>query len=290
MKRIAWGNLVLSRRQFTEKTSFDRKRKRLSKFRHLYLVLTTLGICMPIPVFAQTRSDESDSKASVVRVPFVGCPSDGQVGPKPAPKAASMVVRLKSLEAKMLAYYEAEVAGGVLAPRGWHGFGSYGTSGSSLTVTPHALKTLADVFAGEKGPAIAVHDISGEMSGRFAVAQVLARIFPTQIKLAESVIKEGTRPESDFPSGPYPKDKLTYRSDRVVEFRTPPHSEGLGTQFGFTPNDEPVNGVAIILLGESPDDTPSLELLLVRLKQENELLASVIIQQFERNGVAPEKD
>jgi hypothetical protein len=60
------------------------------------------------------------------------------------------------------------------------------------------LKTLDDVFAGEKGPAIVVRDISGELSGRFEVAQVIARIFPTHIKLAESVIKEGTRPESDF--------------------------------------------------------------------------------------------
>jgi hypothetical protein len=190
MKRIGWEILVLSRRQFTEKTSFDRKRKRLSNFRHLYLVLTALGICMPIPIFAQTRSDESDSKASVVRVPFVGCPSDGQVGPEPAPTAASVVVRLKSVEAKMLTYYEAEVAGGVLAPRGWHGFGSYGTSGSTLTVTPHALKTPDDVFAEEKGPAIVAHYISGEMSGRFSVAQVIARIFPKRIKFTESVIKE----------------------------------------------------------------------------------------------------
>jgi hypothetical protein len=289
MKRIAWEILVLSPRQFAEKTSSDRKKQMPLKFGHLYLLLTALGICMPISLFAQTRSDESDSKSSVFRAPFVGCPSDGQVGPKPAPTAARVVVRLKSVEAKMLAYYEAEVAGGVLAPRGWHGFGSYGTSGSSLTVTPHTLKTLDDVFAGEKGPAILVRDISGEMSGRFAVAQVIARIFPTQIKLAESVIKEGTRPESDFPSGPYPNDKLTYRSDRVVEFRTPPHSEGLGTQFGLTPNDQPINGVAI-LFGESPDGPPSLALLFVRLKPEEEFLAPVIIQQFERSGAEPEPD
>jgi hypothetical protein len=79
-----------------------------------------------------------------------------------------------------------------------------------------------------------VAEISGEMSGRFSVAQVIARIFPKQIEFTERVIKEGTEPASDFPFGPYPKDKLTYRSDRVVEFRTPPHSEGLGTQLGFT--------------------------------------------------------
>jgi hypothetical protein len=83
---------------------------------------------------------------------------------------------------------------------------------------------------------------------------------------------------------------LTHRSDRVVEFHTPPHSEGLGTQFGFTPNDEPVNGMAITLLGEDEDYAPSLELLCVRLKPEEEFLASVIIQQFERTGAEPERD
>ena len=245
---------------------------------------------MPISSFAQTRSDELNPKTSIVRVPFVGCRSDGQIGPRPAPKGVNVVVRLEPLESKMLAYYKSETPGGVPAPRGWHGFGGYGTGGSSLTVAPHALKTFADLSAGEKGPAIMVDEISGEMSGRFSVAQVIARIFPTQIKFTESVIKEGLRPESDFPFGPYPKDKLTYRSDRVVEFRTPPHSEGLGTQFWFTQNDEPVNGVAIIMLGESPDDPPSLKLLFVRLKPENEFLASAIIQQFERNDAAPETD
>ena len=87
------------------------------------------------------------------------------------------------------------------------------------------------------------------------------------------------------------KDKLTYRSDLVVEFQTPPHSEGLGTQYGLTPNDEPINGVAIILEGESPGEPPSLELLTVRLMPDKDYLTSQIIQQFERDcGVSPPKN
>jgi hypothetical protein len=156
MNRIFWEILVLSSHQFTEKPSCDRKRKMLSKFRHLYLVLTALGICTPISLFAQTRSGESNPKAPIVRVPFVGCPSDGQLGPKPAPRDGDVAVRLKTVEAKMLAYFKSEVCGGVLAPRGWHGFGGDGTSGSSLKVAPHALETFEDLHAEEKGPAIMV--------------------------------------------------------------------------------------------------------------------------------------
>lgn len=48
--------------------------------------------------------------------------------------------------------------------------------------------------------------------------------------------------------------------------------------------------MAITLLGEDEDYAPSLELLCVRLKPEEEFLASVIIQQFERTGAEPERD
>jgi hypothetical protein len=139
MNRIFSEILVLSSHQFTDKPSCDWERKLFSRFRHLRLVLTALVICLPISLFGQT-SGELNEKATIVRVPFVGCRSDGQVGPRPAPKGANKIVRLDAVKSKRLAYYKSETPGGVLAPRDWHGFGTYGSSGSSLIVSPHPIK------------------------------------------------------------------------------------------------------------------------------------------------------
>ena len=52
--------------------------------------------------------------------------------------------------------------------------------------------------------------------------------------------------------GPYSSDELVYKSDRVVEYRTPPRLEGLGTITSrLKPSDRPIGGVAT-LLGELP--------------------------------------
>src|ERR1700686_2729719 len=124
----------------------------------------------------------------VVRVPFVGCKSDGQVGPQPAPRGTTKAVWLDTAASRMLAYYKSDSSAGVLAPRGWHGFGGYGTSGSNLTVVPRPMNSFDDLGRDITGPGIQVHSISGEMSGRFSVAKVIARVFPTQRAFTESVI------------------------------------------------------------------------------------------------------
>jgi hypothetical protein len=197
----------------------------------------------------------------------------------PAPKGADKAVRMDAVASQRVAYYQSEDSVGVLAPRDWHGFGTYGSSGLSLTVTPRAIKS-ADLRGEIAGPVIQVSMINGDSGGRFTVARVIARVFPTQRGFVESVIKERHVPAGDFPFGPYPKDKLTYRNKLVVEFQTSPHSEGLGTVAGFKPNDEPIKGVAIINL---EDEIPSLEILTVRFMPDNADLTSQIIQQFEQD-------
>ncbi len=69
-------------------------------------------------------------------VPFIGCRSDGQAGPLAAPKGKNAVVDVSGKEARELAFYTAGLDLGVLAPRGWHCFGVYGSSGEALYVTP----------------------------------------------------------------------------------------------------------------------------------------------------------
>jgi len=250
----------------------------------LIALLAPPAIWLPSPLLAQTQPQESNQKTALVSVPFVGCKSNGQGGPVAAPQGALQTVKIDASAAQKLAYYKAENSSGVLAPRGWYCFGTYGSSGSSLFVTPQAIKSddlLSMNWAGIDGPGIQVQEISGDTSGRFQVASVIARVFPAHKAFAEGVIKEGVEPASSFPFGPYPQDRLTYRSDQFVEFQTPAHSEGLGTISRLVQNDEPIDGVAI-LRGETPD----LFLLSVRLPAELSDLTSQIIQQVERDSAA----
>ncbi len=93
------------------------------------------------------------------------------------------------------------------------------------------------------------------------------------------VIHEPGQAASEFPFGPYPKDKLTYKGDDMVEYETPAHAEGLGTQSRLRPNTSPIRGVAM-LVGQDPD----LLLLSVRLPGGDAGLAQGITRQLERDA------
>jgi hypothetical protein len=124
--------------------------------------------------------------------------------------------------------------------------------------------------------------MTGGTSGRFEVARFIARLFPAQKAFVQSVINEGLEPASNFPFGPYPKDKLTIRSDKVVEYQTPPNSEGLGTMLGLPKNDNPIDGVVILFSG----DGFNVLHLAVRLPSDMHELTSHIVKQWEQNSQA----
>ncbi len=245
------------------------------------LICFVAAIFLPVVLFAQMSSQRT---IPGVRVPFVGCASDGQVGPLDAPQGSNKIVRIDPRAAGQLAYYQAEHSPGVLAPRGWQCFGTYGSAGATLYVSPEPY-TSADVFSdkwkGFSGPAIEVSVMSGGTSGRFGVAKVAARVFPMHKAFVKGVIAEGLEPASDFPFGPYPKDKLTYHGDSIVEYQTPPHAEGLGTTGSLRANDFSISGVEM-LQGVDTDLTG----LAVRLPPALDGLAPLIIQQFERDNPA----
>jgi hypothetical protein len=94
------------------------------------------------------------------------------------------------------------------------------------------------------------------------------------------VLAEGIESASDFPFGPYPNDKLTYKNKETVEYETPAHRDGLGTQSRLQKNGDPIRGVAILV-------GPDTDLLSVamRLPGERNDLTSIIIQQVEREAV-----
>lgn len=252
----------------------------MSEPTHLCKLFLAVTLCLPSALFAQTNQPAPPIKESSVTVPFIGCKSDGQLGPQAAPNGKSKSISITPQLASQLAFYEAENGPGVLAPRGWNCFGVYGSNGSSLYVTPQQINSqivFADTWSGFAGPAIQLSVSIGDTSGRFEVAQIIARVFPAHKSFVQSVIAEGLEPASTFPFGPYPTDKLTYKNKEVVEYVTPANQEGLGTRSHLIKNADPIDGVAI-LSGEELN----LVQLAVRLPPALSNLLPAIIHQVEQ--------
>jgi hypothetical protein len=210
-------------------------------------------------------------------VPFVGCPSDGQQGPVAAPKGQPKAVSIDPAAAKGLAWYQARYSAGALAPRGWKCFSFYGSSGVTLTIAPSGK--LDDTSQPIVGPAVTLADDSGGTSGRFEVAKVAARVFAGPEKaFVASVIAEGIEPKANFPAGPYPADKLTYKTPTLVAFATPAGKDGLGAAAGLGASPLPVVGLAKLV---GPADGPDLYLLAVRLPAAQADLAAAIVAAAE---------
>ena len=89
--------------------------------------------------------------AQAASVPYVGCKSDGQVGPLEVPKGAPKQVQVTKEVAAKLAYYKAGFGGGVLAPRWWHCFGVYGSGGSALFVSGQPIDCTKWFSSADKG-------------------------------------------------------------------------------------------------------------------------------------------
>jgi hypothetical protein len=236
---------------------------------------------------AQSKSFAASHQEQVIPVPFVGCKSDGQVGPLEAPHGKSKMVAITAEASKKLAYYQAEHGVGVLAPRGWYCFGTYGSAGSTLYVAPQpfgAAELFSDKWNGFAGPAIELNSEIGDTSGRFEVARTIARVFPAHKAFVRDVIAEGIEPASSFSFGPYPHDRLLYRNKETVEYQTPAEEDGLGTESYLQKNASAIKGAAI-LLGEKLD----LLFLAARLPQDMDDLMPVIVLQVESDSKHPDQ-
>jgi hypothetical protein len=253
-------------------------RWKFTPFALLVLAMTRMQAMSP----AQTTHGVNTQEVSSV-VLFVGCKSDGQVGPREAPKGESKVLPIAVESAQRLAYYKMEDGPGVLAPRGWYCFGTYGSNGSNLYVSPQPMDAenlFSTSWKGFTGPVIQISVESGDTSGRFSAARMIARVFPAHRAFVRKVIAEGIEPVSDFPFGPYPNDKLIYKNKETVEYETPAHRDGLGTQSRLQKNGDPIRGVAILF-------GPDTDLLFVAMRLPSEMndLNSIIVEQVEREAV-----
>jgi hypothetical protein len=245
--------------------------------RRLRLPPLLLALVLGLVSSAAVAAPPEDAGGPTRPVPFVGCASDGQTGPLAAPKPPPDPPTAPSAVADSLAFYVSEYSPGVLAPRGWSCFGLYGSNGDILIVTPEAHgQDLFKTGSALSGPAIQLSNSSGETSGRFEVAKIAARLFPNRRSFVQSVIAEGLRPASDFPTGPFPADQLTRVSANLVEFETPAHADGMGTASRLVKDAEPIAGFAQMT---KDDDLTVLE---VRLPPNLRALAPVIIRRAEQ--------
>lgn len=254
----------------------------MHKPNRLNRLVLIVALFAPSTLPAQTKKP-----AATANVPFVGCKSDGQQGPQDAPAGTAKAVHLAPELAQQLAYYQAGEGPGVLAPRGWNCFSTYGSNGSTLYVVPGQIDSkfvFLDNWKGFDGPAIQLSLSVGDTSGRFEVAEVIARVFPAYRSFVRHVIAEGIEPANSFPFGPYPNDKLTYRSNKIVEYQTPANADGLGTNSMLLKDASPILGVAI-LAGADTD----LFHLTSRLPPNLANAAPAIIHQVERDTAQSER-
>ena len=215
-------------------------------------------------------------------LPFVGCKSDGQAGPIDPPTETNKAMQIPAIAAQRLAYYKAAKGFGVLAPRGWYCFGTYGSSGASLFVSPDPIDRAAlfsTDWTGFMGPAIQLTLSDGGTSGRFEVARVIARVFPAHRAFADQVATERAADASTILFGRWPTDELTWKSGEIVEYETPANTAGLGTDSRLKEGSEPIDGVAILTGPEI-----GLLHLSARLPEDLRDLTPAIIEQVEREA------
>jgi len=226
----------------------------------------------------------ANSVGNGVSVPFVGCPSFGQGQVLEAPTGTSEPVAVGPQDGKALAYYKSANGITVLAPRGWYCQGASGSGGAALFLSPRPIVHSSSGWEGLGGAAIEVNDINGENSGRYEIAELVARVFPEYQSFARRVWDL----DSPLPSGPYAKDALTYRSKTVVDYTTPAQTEGLGNFHSWLgKNDLPIAGAAILLMEPTHHlgDAPHLVLLSVRFPPNLSRLAPTIVRYVERQVV-----
>jgi hypothetical protein len=164
-------------------------------------------------------------------------------------------VPITSKAAQALAYFATVPGSGVLAPRDWYCLGIYGSGGGALLVSPQPIdsaKIFSRDWSGFSGPAIEISHTFGDTSGRFQVAEIIARVFPAYKAFVKGVMVMFGMPTNSFAFGPFPKDVLSYKSNRLVEYKTPAQTDGLGTHLWIKKNSSPIEGMAM-LVGQTPD-------------------------------------
>ena len=135
-----------------------------------------LAMCVGAPLFAQQPGEAKSEE--MTSVPFIGCVSFGQGERSEAPAGTTMSMPINPADAAALAYYKSADGTGVLGPRGWFCQGTSGSGGYALFLSPAPIRWVTTGWQGLAGPAIEVNHINSENSGRYEIAEIMARVFP----------------------------------------------------------------------------------------------------------------
>jgi hypothetical protein len=238
-----------------------------------------IGFVLALSWNAQLGLAQAQSNAvrpNTSQILFVGCESDGQAGPVPAP--ANPRQPLVSLPPAGFAYFAAEGGPGVLAPSSWRCFRMYGSSGDSLVVRPSDAPLGWGQFTSD-GPQIEITRTIASGSGGPVVAELIYRVFPELNKNADEVVNAfGLKLEK----GPFKQDSLTYLSKSAVQYRTPGGQKGLGNLSPNPVSALPTDGIAAIT---SPGHNAIL--LSVRLPPELQRFSAAVIEQVKFEYLRP---
>jgi hypothetical protein len=205
------------------------------------------------------------ARAQVKRdtIPFVGCPADGQTGYIAPPQGSPKLVVLHGVPPHAVAYYEGEPGPGVFAPRGWHCQVAYGSSGTTVVVTPDSIDLMQYPAPRVRGPAVELALRLAGTSGRFSVARYASRLFPAVVpEFIARVKREGLVSDSEFTAREYARDSVWSLDKLMAEFITPAGATGLGTAGYLDPSADPVHGVAVI---EPTPEEPDITIFRIRL-------------------------
>lgn len=179
-----------------------------------------------------------------MRVPSVGCPADGQVGPLAPPSVSAQVIHPTTALPGPVAYYKGAQGVGVFAPAGWHCFVVYGSDAATTMVTQKPIPSSLSNLSPLNAPAITLSILYGGTGGRFDVASYGFMLFPDLSRdFVKQVEAENFVSKKDIERPKYPDDKLKYLNESLVEFMTPANKKGLGTQSYINMGDTPVSGL-----------------------------------------------
>lgn len=218
------------------------------------------------------------ANAEEVKVPFVGCPADGQAGALAPPIGNSRTVQIDGSLPVPLAYYKGAQGSGVFAPAGWHCRVWYGSSGAFLIVTPEPIKPPYFPPPSYAAPVVEISTVIGGTSGRFEAARFSEMLFPT---LTKKFVEDVGREEAMLGEKPKHKkkrhtDSLKYLSPRIIQFLTPANEIGLGTEGHIRPTDRRIQG--IVVLQESEGDPPDVSILRASLGEGDQAFAPLILK------------
>jgi hypothetical protein len=241
--------------------------RRLGALLRLALGVVVILACFPAGLAATPEIQQ--------RVPTVGCPSNDQMG-RGLQTAELMPAPIEQNLAEQLEYYQGDDSPGVFAPKGWSCRAWNGSTGSVLLVTPKRLAPPFFPLPRISGPAVMIETSDGTGPGRIHVAIVATQLFPlVGGEFIAAVRQEHLVSDGVFDVEPHPDDQLRYLSDRFVEYTTPAHHAGIGTEGLLETSDLPITGLTILNVQAEADSITEVR---VRLPGSLNPLAEAIVQ------------